>query len=60
MILDYILFSINIIFMKRYEVNIEENVVQTFSFEIPPGECQFRQMEIHNLDDDSWTEWKEF
>ena len=22
--------------------------------------CQFRQMEIHNLDDDSWTEWKEF
>ena len=23
-------------------------------------ECQFRQMEIHNLEDDSWTEWKEF
>lgn len=27
---------------------------------LEPGECQFRQMEIHNLDDDSWTEWKEF
>lgn len=24
------------------------------------GECQFKQMQIHNLDDDSWTEWKEF
>ena len=67
--------------MKRYEVNIEETVVETFSFELPddvdiydyvqenyyncnivlePGECQFRQMQIHNLDDDSWTEWKEF
>ena len=67
--------------MKRYEVNIEETVVETFSFEIPddvdiydyvqenyyncnivlePGECQFKQMQIHNLDDDSWTEWKEF
>ncbi len=24
------------------------------------GKCQFRQMEIHNLEDDTWTEWKEF
>lgn len=24
------------------------------------GECQHKQMEIHNLEDDSWTEWKEF
>lgn len=66
--------------MKRYEVNIEETVVETFSFELPddvdiydyvqenyyncnivlePGECQFKQMQIQNLDDDSWTEWKE-
>ena len=27
---------------------------------LEPGECQFKQMQIHNLDDDSWTEWKEF
>lgn len=67
--------------MKRYEVNIEETVVETFSFEIlddvdiydyvqenyyncnivlEPCECQFKQMQIHNLDDNSWTEWKEF
>ena len=24
------------------------------------GDCQFRQMEIHDLDDNTWTEWKEF
>ena len=24
------------------------------------GECQFRQMEIHDLDNDSYTEWTEF
>ena len=81
MILDHNLFSINTSFMKRYEVNIEETVVETFSFELPddvdiydyvqenyyncnivlePGECQFKQMQIHNLDDNSWTEWKEF
>ncbi len=24
------------------------------------GECQFRQMQIHDLDDDSYSEWKEF
>lgn len=35
MILDYSLFSINTSFMKRYEVNIEETVVETFSFELP-------------------------
>ena len=65
--------------MKRYEVNIEETVVETFSFEIPddvdiydyvrnnyyngnivlePGECQFRQMRIHNLAEDSYSEWQ--
>ena len=27
---------------------------------LEPGECQFRQMEIHDLTDDSWTEWIEF
>ena len=27
---------------------------------LEPGECQFRQMEIHNLEDNTWTEWKEF
>ena len=25
-----------------------------------PGECQFRQMEIHDLSDNSWTDWQEF
>ncbi len=24
------------------------------------GECQSRQMQIHNLSDNSWTEWEEF
>ncbi len=24
------------------------------------GECQFRQMEIHFREDDTWTEWTEF
>lgn len=27
---------------------------------LEPGECQFRQMEIHNLENDTWTEWQEF
>ncbi len=27
---------------------------------LEPGECQFRQMEIHFLEDNTWTEWKEF
>ena len=27
---------------------------------LEPGECQFRQMEVHDLDEDSYTEWKEF
>lgn len=27
---------------------------------LEPCECQFRQMEIHFLDDDSYTEWQEF
>lgn len=27
---------------------------------LEPGECQFRQMRIHNLDDDSTTDWKPF
>lgn len=27
---------------------------------LEPGECQFKQMEIHNLEDNTWTEWKEF
>lgn len=27
---------------------------------LAPGECQFRQMQIHFLDDNSYTEWKEF
>ena len=67
--------------MRKYEVLIEENCVETFQFEIPdgidiydyvresyykrkivlePGESQFRQMEIHDLDDDTWTGWQEF
>lgn len=67
--------------MKRYEVHIEETVVEKFLFEVPndvdiydyvqnnyykgnivlePGECQFRQMSIHDLSDNFWTEWKEF
>lgn len=79
--LDYFLNSINSFAMKHYDVNIEETVVEKFSFELPddidiydyvqenyykgkivlePGECQFRQMEIHNLEDNTWTEWKEF
>lgn len=24
------------------------------------GECQFRQMKVHDLTDNSWTDWKEF
>ena len=27
---------------------------------LEPGECQFRQMKIHNLDNGSYTEWTEF
>lgn len=27
---------------------------------LEPGECIFRQMKIHNLNDDTYTEWKEF
>ena len=27
---------------------------------LEPRECQFRQMEIHDLSDNSWTDWKEF
>ena len=24
------------------------------------GDCQFRQMEIHDLSDNSWIDWQEF
>lgn len=79
--LDNFLNSINNLNMKHYDVNIEETVVEKFSFELPddvdiydyvrenyykcnivlePGECQFRQMKIHDLDNDSYTEWTEF
>lgn len=27
---------------------------------LEPGECQFRQMEIHNLSDDIRFDWQEF
>ena len=81
MTLDCFLCSINTHHMRRYEVVIEETVVETFSFELPedvdiwnfvrtnyygerivlePGECQFRQMKVHDLTDNSWTDWKEF
>lgn len=27
---------------------------------LEPGECQSRKMKIHNLDEDTMTEWQEF
>ena len=27
---------------------------------LEPGECQFRQMEVHDLDEDAWSDWQEF
>jgi len=27
---------------------------------LEPGECQLRQMEIHDLFDNSWIDWQEF
>nr|MBP3282464.1 hypothetical protein [Treponema sp.] len=27
---------------------------------LEPGECQFRQMKIHDLSNNSWSDWQEF
>ena len=27
---------------------------------LKPSECQYRQMEIHNLENDTYSEWVEF
>lgn len=55
--------------VEEFNVNVPEGIEpydyiseQYYAGKIvlEPGECQFRQMEIHNLEDDTWTEWKEF
>jgi hypothetical protein len=61
--------SIEEMVVEKFELDIPEGV-EPYDFirdeyykdkiVLKPGECQFKQMEIHDLTDDSWTEWIEF
>ena len=45
------------------DVDIDDYVRENYYNELivlKPSECQFRQMEIHDLETDSITDWKEF
>lgn len=55
--------------VEEFEVEVPDNVdpydyiaelYYSDKIVLNSGECQHKQMEIHNLEDDSWTEWKEF
>lgn len=55
--------------VEEFEVDVPDNVfpydyiVELYhagKIVLNSGECHHKQMEIHNLEDDTWTKWKEF
>ena len=45
------------------DVDIYEYVQENYyngKIVLEPGKCQLRQMEIHDLSDNSWVDWQEF
>lgn len=62
--------TIEEIVVEEFELEIPDNIEDPYTFisdeyyksniVLSPGECQFRQMKIHNLDNNTYTEWKAF